>query len=142
MIFLATPSRNRSFFALKKPKNCIYFSKNAGNILTPNFLPRHFLSNVLYFFPFFFFFFFIFFFFFFFLCLFFLSSSSSYVCFSLPLLILFILILFLLLLSPSDSRSLLPGSLDSVAHFQLPSPAQSSIVFRVICIDLRRYWVL
>ena len=63
-------------------------------------------------------------------------------CFFLPpLLSLFIIIQFLLLLSPSDSRSLLLGSLDSVAHFQLPFPAQSSIVFRVICIDLRRYWV-
>ena len=78
-----------------------------------------------------------------FLLLFLLSYSSSYFCFLLsPLLILFIIILFILLLSPSDSRSLLLVSLDSVAHFHLPFPAQSSIVFRVIYVDLRRYWVL
>ena len=135
--YMATPSPNGRIFASKfqkKPRKIVFFSKNGGKNVTPKFLPNFFLSNVLSFFP---------------------SSSFSssvyyfcllplliFVFFLPPLLSLCIIILFLLLLlSPSDSRSLLPGSLDFVAHFQLPFPAQSSIVFRVICIDLRRYWV-
>ena len=140
-VCLATPSRNRSFFALKKNPDFCFCRKNAGKNLNP----RYFFYQALFwvmpflFFPFFF--------------LFFFSSSCLlplliFVFFFFPLIlviiiiIIIIIIMFFLLLSPSDSRSLLLGSLDSVAHFQLPFPAQSSIVFRVIYIDLRRYWVL
>ena len=138
--FLLT-GETKTYFCLKiskKNRNIFFFKKMAVNIWPPNFYQTFFWVMSFLFFP---------------------SSSSSsfsfsssvssfcllplliFVFFLPPLLSLFIIILFLLLLSPSDSRSLLPGSLDSVAHFQLPFPAQSSIVFRVICIDLRRYWV-
>ena len=123
-------------FKKKNPEKIVFFlQKNGGKNLTPKFLPDFFLSYVLSFYLLLLFLVLLLFLFF---CL---LPLLIFVFFLPPLLSLFIIILFLLLLSPSDSRSLLPGSLDSVAHFQLPFPAQSSIVFRVICIDLRRYWV-
>ena len=90
----------------------------------------------------------------FFLIFFFLSSSSSFLFIRHLFLILandsvsfsfffffFFLLLLLRLLSPRDSRSLLLGTLDSVL-FQLQLPTQSSIVFRVMSANPRKYYVL